>query len=82
MNSLGFRYKKSFIRTHVFVRIGKTAYYDKHQDPDIFLHDRMHEMAELSLLTYPYRRQEGKPEGKVRTASAASAGGKEEKISE
>ena len=82
VNSLGFCYKKGFIRTHVFIRIGKTAYYDKHQDPDMFLHDRMHEMAELSLLTYPYRRPEGKPEPRVRTASAASAGGKEEKISE
>jgi hypothetical protein len=44
----------------------KTAYYDKHQGPAIFLHDRMHEMAELSLLTYPYGRPEGKPEPRLR----------------
>ena len=82
VNSLGFRYKKSFIRTDVFIRIGKTAYYDKYQDADMFLHDRMHEIAELSLLTYPYRRPEGKPESRVRTGCGAPAGGKEEKISE
>ncbi|MBI3396597.1 MAG: 1-acyl-sn-glycerol-3-phosphate acyltransferase [Spirochaetia bacterium] len=57
---LGFRYKKAFPRTHVFVRVGKGAPYDIHEDPDHFLHDRMHEMAELSLLTYPYERPEGR----------------------
>ncbi len=72
VNSLGFRYKKGFLRTHVFIRVGPTTMYEKHSDPDVFLHDRMHDMAELSLLKYPYPRPPGKKERKtVRDAEKA-----------
>lgn len=57
---MGIRYKKAFPRTHVFLRIGKGAPYDAHSDPEHFLHDRMHEMAALSLLTYPYQRPDAR----------------------
>jgi len=56
VNVIGFRYQKTGWRTDAHIRIGKTTYYSKDQDPDDFLHERMHEMAELSLLTYPYKR--------------------------
>lgn len=56
VNVIGFRYEKAFPRTKVHLRIGKTTYYEEYMDADEFLHDRMHEMASLSLLTYPYER--------------------------
>jgi len=58
VNVIGFRYKKAFPRTEVFMRIGKSCQYDIHDDPEDFLHERMHEMAELSLLTYPFKKPE------------------------
>lgn len=67
--ALGFRYKKTGLRTDVFIRIGKPVLYDAKGDPGHFLHDRMHEMAELSLLTYPYER----PEKETAGAAAESA---------
>ncbi len=67
--SLGFRYKKAGWRTDVFVRLGRPTLYGAQADPGQFLHDRMHEMAELSLLTYPY----DKPE--METAEAAARAG-------
>jgi 1-acyl-sn-glycerol-3-phosphate acyltransferase len=56
VNVIGFRYKKEGFRTTAHIRIGQTTQYDATNDPDEFLHERMHQMAELSLLTYPYKR--------------------------
>ncbi|HBS04842.1 MAG TPA: 1-acyl-sn-glycerol-3-phosphate acyltransferase [Leptospiraceae bacterium] len=63
---LGFEYKdhKFPRRTEVLIRIGLPTAYDKHSVPDTFLHERMHEIAELSGLKYTHELlARGKPTG-------------------
>lgn len=60
----GFDYKfhKFPRRTEVIMRIGAPTPYDKHSVPEVFLHDRMHELAELSGLKYTHElTTRGKP---------------------
>ena len=51
---IGFEYlfHKFPRRTEVFIRIGKPVPYDNHSVPETFLHERMHEIAQLSGLQY------------------------------
>ena len=61
---LGFDYRfhKFPRRTEVIIRIGKPTAYDRHSVPEVFLHDRMHEIAELSGLEYTHEVEtRGKP---------------------
>ena len=54
---VGFRYtKRRFRRVLVEIQIGAPTYYTREHDPEVFLDERMREMAGLSGLEYPYER--------------------------
>ena len=68
---VGFRYTpRRFRRTLVDIHIGKATYYSREHDPEVFLDERMREMARLSGLEYPYERPTPR---RVRTADSAAA---------
>lgn len=52
---VGFQYtRRRMRRTHVEIRIGRPAYYTHEHDAEVFLDERMRDMARLSGLEYPY----------------------------
>lgn len=59
---IGFRYTKGrwYKRPAVIIKVGPASMYSKHDDPAVFLHDRMVEIAELSGLEYKYERPESR----------------------
>ncbi len=68
---VGFKYtKRKFRRTLVEVGLGPVSYYSSDSDPEIFLDERMREIAELSQMEYPFPRPQGrKARGKAGTAN-------------
>ncbi len=50
---VGFQYGSGF-RPEVLIKFGPVREYSRSDDPAIFLHERMEEIAELSGLDYPY----------------------------
>ncbi|PJZ28490.1 lysophospholipid acyltransferase family protein [Leptospira kmetyi] len=49
-------------RTKLSIRIGELKYLNPNQDPEEFLHERMHEIASLTNMTYPYEFKKSKLE--------------------
>ena len=67
---IGFRYtKRRMRRTLVEIKIGSPRDFQPNDDPTMFLHERMQEIARLSGLTYPHPPAKEVPE----TADAAAA---------
>lgn len=60
---VGFHYtRRKWRRTLVEIEISAPTYYGPTDDPEIFLHERMHDIARLSKLEYPFERPEPKRE--------------------
>ncbi|MDZ4725996.1 MAG: lysophospholipid acyltransferase family protein [Leptospira sp.] len=57
---VGLEYKKGFPRTKIFIRFGNPKFFAKSDDPEIFLHDCMLEIANLSNKEYKFPKPEGK----------------------
>jgi 1-acyl-sn-glycerol-3-phosphate acyltransferase len=57
---LGLQYEPRgwFRRTRFVIRAGEVSYFTADHDPEEFLHERMHEIARLSNLTYPFQKAE------------------------
>lgn len=51
---VGFQYKKGFLRTNVTIEFGEAMLFTKQDDPAVFLHQIMIEVARLSHLEYPF----------------------------
>lgn len=51
---VGFEYGREKWRTSVTIRIGKPSYFSKNDIPEVFLHERMKEIAHLSNLEYNF----------------------------
>ncbi|HMV42834.1 MAG TPA: lysophospholipid acyltransferase family protein [Leptospiraceae bacterium] len=52
---VGFEYgKEKWGRTSVTIRIGKVSYFTKEDSPELFLHEKMKEIASLSNLEYNF----------------------------
>ncbi|MCB1309427.1 MAG: 1-acyl-sn-glycerol-3-phosphate acyltransferase [Leptospiraceae bacterium] len=62
MMTVGFKYTpRGFLRrTDVVIRLGDVVSYTRETDPEVFLHERMLEMAELCEMEYPFPPPEGK----------------------
>ncbi|MBW0434223.1 1-acyl-sn-glycerol-3-phosphate acyltransferase [Leptospira yasudae] len=61
---LGLDYRPTgfFRRTKLTIRIGELKYLNPNQDPEEFLHERMHEIATLTNMTYPFEFKKAKLE--------------------
>ena len=59
--SAGYDYEKGFPRNKLTVRFSGPTYYERGTDPDLFLHERMFELAKLSGgFEYKFKAPEGR----------------------
>ena len=52
--TVGMRYERDIIRKKVVIRFGSLSYYSKEDNADVFMYQRMKEIAELSGMDYPF----------------------------
>jgi len=58
--SAGIRYEPGFPRRKVFIRFSPIRNYSRQDDPALFMHERMKEIAELSGMEYPFPEPAGR----------------------